>query len=66
MQNDEFIKFEASTLESIDTGLYNWVNSVLDVYTKTNKGIYKVPPCNNSSPIFIMETFIKKNEKDFA
>jgi len=43
MQNDEFIKFEASTLESIDTGLYNWVNSVLDVYTKTNKGIYKIP-----------------------
>lgn len=43
MQNNEFIKFEASTLEGIDTGLYDWVNNVLDVHTKTNKGIYKIP-----------------------
>ena len=43
MQNDEFIKFKASTFESIDTGLYEWVDSNLDLHTKTNKGIYKVP-----------------------
>tara|TARA_R100000030_G_scaffold57288_1_gene43144 strand:- start:102 stop:941 length:840 start_codon:yes stop_codon:yes gene_type:complete len=43
MQNNEFIKIEASTLETIDTGLYNWVNNIIDIHTKTNKGIYKIP-----------------------
>jgi len=43
MQNEEFIKFEASTLETIDTGLFDWVNNTIDIHTKTNKGIYKVP-----------------------
>ena len=43
MQNDEIIKFEASTLETIDTGLYNWVNNAINVHTKTNRGIYKIP-----------------------
>lgn len=43
MQNDEFIKHQPSTFETIDTGLYEWVNNNLDLYTKTNKGIYKVP-----------------------
>ena len=43
MQNDEVIKFEASTLETIDTGFYNWVNNTIDIHTKTNKGIYKIP-----------------------
>jgi len=39
----EKIKFEASTIETIDTSLYEWVNSFLDLHTKTNKGMYKVP-----------------------
>ncbi len=43
MQNDEFIKHSPSTFESIDTGFYEWVNEKLDLHTKTNKGIYKVP-----------------------
>ena len=41
--SDEYIKFEASTIETIDTGLYNWLDKTLDLHTKTNKGIYKVP-----------------------
>jgi len=41
--NDEYIHFQASTIETIDTGLYEWVDNSLDVHTKTNKGIYKVP-----------------------
>ncbi len=40
---DEYIHFQASTIETIDTGLYEWVDNSLDVHTKTNKGIYKVP-----------------------
>ena len=41
--NDEYVHFKASTLETVDTGLYEWVNEKLDVHTKTNNGIYKVP-----------------------
>tara|TARA_R110000824_G_scaffold183900_1_gene364950 strand:+ start:4358 stop:5212 length:855 start_codon:yes stop_codon:yes gene_type:complete len=41
--NDEYIHFQASTIETIDTGLYEWLDNTLDVHTKTNKGIYKVP-----------------------
>ena len=41
--NDEYVNFKASKLETIDTGFYEWVNNDLDVHTKTNKGIYKVP-----------------------
>ena len=36
-------RYEASTLETIDTGLYEWVDEFLDIHTKTNKGMYKVP-----------------------
>jgi len=43
MQNSEFIKFQESSLETIDVGLFKWVNDSIDVHTKTNKGIYKVP-----------------------
>ena len=32
-----------STLETIDTGFFEWVDEVLDLHTRTNKGIYKVP-----------------------
>ena len=39
MQN----KFPASTLETIDTGIFEWVDEILDLHTKTNRGIYKVP-----------------------
>jgi hypothetical protein len=39
MQN----KYPASTLETIDTGMYEWVDEILDLHTKTNRGIYKVP-----------------------
>jgi hypothetical protein len=40
---DEYIHFKASSIETIDTGLYEWVHNSLDIHTKTNKGIYKVP-----------------------
>ena len=39
MQN----KHPASTLETIDTGIYEWLDEVLDLHTRTNQGIYKVP-----------------------
>ena len=39
MQN----KHPASTLETIDTGFYEWVDDILDLHTRTNQGIYKVP-----------------------
>lgn len=41
--NDEYIHFQASTIETIDTGLFEWVDGDLDVHTRTNRGIYKVP-----------------------
>ena len=42
MEKDN-IKFKASTIETIDTSLYDWLEGDLDLHTKTNKGIYKVP-----------------------
>jgi len=39
MQN----KYPASTLETIDTGMHEWIDEVLDLHTRTNRGIYKVP-----------------------
>ena len=39
----ERIKFKASTIEAIDTSLYEWLGDSLDLHTKTNKGILKVP-----------------------
>ena len=36
-------RFEASTLETIDTGLYEWVDELLDLHTRTNNGMFKVP-----------------------
>ena len=37
------IIFEPSTIETIDTGLYNWVNTTLGLHTTTNEGWKKVP-----------------------
>jgi hypothetical protein len=37
------VKFLASSLETIDTGMYEWVDETLNLHTKTNKGIYKAP-----------------------
>ena len=42
MQVKEII-FEPSTIETIDTGLYNWVNTALGLHTTTNEGWKKVP-----------------------
>ena len=41
--NDEYIHFQESSIETIDTGLYEWIDEKLDLHTKTNKGVYKVP-----------------------
>jgi len=43
MPSDKPIKFQASSLETIDTGFYEWLDNTMDLHTKTNKGIYKVP-----------------------
>ena len=40
MQNDPK-KVPASTIETIDTGLYEWVDKHLDLHTSTNKGLSK-------------------------
>ena len=37
------VQYFASTIETIDTGIYEWVNDTLDLHTITNNGIYKVP-----------------------
>ena len=37
------IKFKASSLETIDSGIYEWVDGFLDLHTITNNGLYKVP-----------------------
>ena len=37
------IIFEPSTIETIDMGLYNWVDNVLNLSTITNDGYKKVP-----------------------
>ena len=37
------IFYQASTIETIDTGLYEWMDESLNLHTSTNKGIYKVP-----------------------
>ena len=36
-------RFEPSTIETIDTGLYEWLNETLDLKTDTNEGLKKVP-----------------------
>jgi hypothetical protein len=36
-------KIELSTLETIDTGFYDFINKDFDLHTKTNKGLVKVP-----------------------
>ena len=38
----EKIKFKASTIETIDTSLYDWLSN-LGLRTTTNKGLYEVP-----------------------
>lgn len=45
MASDELkeIDLAPSTLEDIDQAAYKWLNEVLDVKTKTNKGFKKVP-----------------------
>lgn len=40
---DEINVFEPSTLETIDTAVYNYVNDSLHLHTTTNKGWEKVP-----------------------
>lgn len=37
------IGIQPSSLESIDTGLFNYINEELDLHVKTNKGYEKVP-----------------------
>ena len=43
MPSDKPIKFQASSLETIDTGIYEFIDESMDLHTRTNKGIYKVP-----------------------
>ena len=36
-------KIPASTIETIDTGLFEWVDQYLNLHTNTNKGLIKAP-----------------------
>ena len=40
---DRVETFEVSTLETIDTALYEWVNETLDLHAPTNRGYEKTP-----------------------
>lgn len=56
----EEIPFLPSTIETIDVGLYNWVNESLDLHTTTNGGFKKVPCLWLSAE----RSFQIKNNKD--
>ena len=43
MQNNEEFVIKPSTLETVDTGFYDFIFDNLDIYTVTNKGFNKVP-----------------------
>ena len=43
MPNNETFPIKPSTLETIDTGFYEYIKNNLDIYTTTNKGFSKVP-----------------------
>jgi len=40
---NKVITFDPSTIETIDTGLYNWVDKDLELHSTTNEGYKKVP-----------------------
>ena len=42
LNNEEFF-IKPSTLETVDTGFYDFIHDNLDIYTVTNKGFTKVP-----------------------
>ena len=37
------ITFLPSTIETVDTALFNWINETLDIFCTTNEGWKKVP-----------------------
>lgn len=39
----ERIEFKPSTIETIDTSIYEWLEESLNLHTTTNKGMFKVP-----------------------
>ncbi len=40
---DKTTTLEPSSIETIDTGIFNWVDNTLDLTTKTNQGLIKTP-----------------------
>lgn len=43
MEETKELLFEPSTIETIDTAVYNWINSYYDIYTNTQDGWKKIP-----------------------
>lgn len=43
MEETKELLFEPSTIETIDTAVYNWINNYYDIYTNTQDGLKKVP-----------------------
>ncbi len=61
MQNDDQTKFDLSTLETIDIGLYDHINDIFDIHVNTNRGFKKVPVLWLSAE----RTFQIKNDRTF-
>ena len=43
MEETKELLFEPSTIETIDTAVYNWINSYYDIYTNNQDGFKKIP-----------------------
>jgi len=52
--------YSPSTLESIDTSVYNWIKDELNIHVNTHEGVFRVP-INFASP---ERAFLSKIEKD--
>ena len=43
MAETKELLFEPSTIETIDTAVFNWINNYYDIYTTTSDGFKKIP-----------------------
>ena len=43
MPTEKIIEIEPSTIETIDTGFFRWVDETLNIHVTTNSGWDKVP-----------------------
>ena len=60
LMQSESIVLEPSSIETMDIGIYNYINDVLNLYTNTNSGFLKVPVIWTGTE----RTFQVKNNKE--